>query len=93
MLTEAYRLHYKEVSVKIATLKSQKEIGEGLWVFCQLYWVRKRYTLERIELVLSFLMFKTMKILVLKWSMFWKATVFCLMPLMRLLVAFSFTFE
>lgn len=36
MLTEAYRLHYKEVSVKIVTLKSQREIGEGFWVFCQL---------------------------------------------------------
>ena len=36
MLTEAYKLHSKEVSVKIATLKSQREIGEGLWVFCQL---------------------------------------------------------
>lgn len=36
MLTEAYSLHSKEVSVKIATLKSQREIGEEFWVFCQL---------------------------------------------------------
>ena len=45
---------------------------------------------ERTKSVLSFLMFKAMRILVLKLSKFRKPKAFCLMTLMRLLVASSF---
>ncbi len=44
-------------------------------------------------MVLSFLMFKAMRILVLKFSKFRKPKALRLMTLMRLLVASSFAFE
>ena len=53
----------------------------------------KSYNLERAKSVLSFLMFKAMRILVLKLSKFRKPKAFRLMTLMRLLVASSFAFE
>ena len=53
----------------------------------------KSYNLERTKSVLSFLMFKAMRILVLKLSKFRKPKAFRLMTLMRLLVASSFAFE
>ena len=53
----------------------------------------KSYNLERTKLVLFFLMFKAMRILVLKFSKFRKPKAFRLMTLMRLFVASSFAFE
>ena len=53
----------------------------------------KSYNLERTNMVLSFLMFKAMRILVLKFSKFRKPKALRLMTLMRLLVASSFAFE
>ena len=66
-------------------------IDSGLLVNCS--GLMKSYNLERIKLVLSFLMFKAMRILVLKLSKFRKPKAFRLMTLMRLLVASSFAFE
>ena len=63
----------------------------GLLVNCS--GLMKIYNLERTKLVLSFLMFKAMRILVLKLSKFRKPKAFRLMTLMRLLVASSFAFE
>ncbi|RSJ75344.1 hypothetical protein D8797_02240 [Streptococcus cristatus] len=53
----------------------------------------KSYNLERTKLVLSFLMFKARRILVLKLSKFRKPKALRLMTLMRLLVASIFAFE
>ena len=63
------------------------------WLFVNCSGLMKSYTLERTKLVLSFLMFKVMRILVLKFSKFRKPKAFRLMTLMRLLVASSFAFE
>ena len=53
----------------------------------------KSYNLERANLVLSLLIFKAIRILVLKFSKFRKPKALRLMTLMRLLVASSFAFE
>ena len=64
-----------------------------LWLLVNCSGLMKSYNLERTKLVLSFLMFKAMRILVLKLSKFRKPKAFRLMTLMRLLVASSFAFE
>lgn len=53
----------------------------------------KSQHLERTKSVFSFLMFKAMRILVLKLSKFRKPKAFRLMTLIRLLVASSLAFE
>lgn len=63
------------------------------WLLVNCSGLMKSYNLERTKLVLSFLMFKAMRILVLKLSKFRKPKAFRLMTLMRLLVASSFAFE
>ena len=70
---------------------NDQQINSGLFVNCS--GLMKSYNLERTKLVLSFLMFKAMRILVLKLSKFRKPKAFRLMTLMRLLVASSFAFE
>ena len=62
-------------------------------IFVNCSGLMKSYNLERTKLVLSSLMFKTMKILVLKLSKFRKLKAFRLMTLIRLVVASSFAFE
>ena len=68
-------------------------LGELLRLLVNCSGLMKSYNLERTKLVLSFLMFKAMRILVLKLSKFRKPKAFRLMTLMRLLVASSFAFE
>ena len=53
----------------------------------------KSYNLERTEFALSFLMFKAIRILVLKLSKFRNPKALRLMTLIRLLAASSFAFE
>lgn len=70
---------------------NDQQIKSELFVNCSGF--PKSHTLERTELVLSFLIFKAMRILVLKLSKFRKPKALRLMTLMRLFVASSFAFE
>ena len=76
-----------------ATEMTSRGLLKGIGLFVNCSGLMKSYNLERTKLVLSFLMFKAMKILVLKFSKFRKPKAFRLMTLMRLLVASSFAFE
>ena len=69
------------------------EAGTKVRLFVNCSGLMKSYNLERTKLVLFFLMFKAMRILVLKFSKFRKQKAFRLMTLMRLFVASSFAFE
>ena len=78
---------------KNCSIEKIKSVVQQVRLFVNCSGLMKSYNLERTKLVLSFLMFKAMRILVLKLSKFRKPKAFRLMTLMRLLVASSFAFE
>ena len=65
----------------------------NLSMFVNCSGLTKSHTLERTRFVLSFLMFKAMRMRFLKLSKFLKPKEFRLMTLMRLFVASSLVFE
>ena len=82
------------ISCKLRLYSGENLVGSllfGLFVNCS--GLPKSHILERTKSVLSFLIFKAMRILVLKLSKFRKPKALRLMTLMRLLVASSFAFE
>ena len=91
--SEGVTIHRYEFEGRITRVikGARKRSLFGLFVNCS--GLPKSHILERTKSVLPFLIFKAMRILVLKLSKFRKPKALRLMTLMRLLVASSFAFE
>ena len=86
-------LYFNITKKVVSTFSRRRFLTTNLSMFVNCSGLPKSHILERSKLVLSFLMFKVVRILVLKLSKFRKLKALRLMILMRSLVASSFAFE